>query len=208
MKKATLILFTILYLLLTTFPSFAQDVFVHTANSSNINKHMTSLDYSSLNNNGDALIFITQHFGKYNNHQVGVWYDGRKWFIYHEDLAAMPSNTKFNVLVRRANDRIFQHKATASNIKDNWTVIDHPKCNNNPNAVLFITQHYKGVYNPKAIGVWYTGSRWAIYNQDKTAMTNGVNFNVIVQTEGRASGLENASVYTGNLYVCVWNVRF
>ncbi len=182
------------FVLLTTLN--AQKPFVHTTNSTNITRHMTTLDNTTVNGKAQALLFVTQHYGKYNDHQVGVWYNNGKWIIYNEDKAAMPDNTKFNILAVNPSDRAFVHKATPQNIRDNWTVIDHPTCNGNPNAVLLVTQHWINTYNPKAIGVWYTNGKWAIYNQDKAAMPEA-NFNVMVLNEGKVGGMPyaTASIY-------------
>jgi len=193
MKNFKSLFITALFALVTVALQ-AQQPFVHRTTSSNINGHMTTLDNASVNGQSDALLFITQRYGKYNNHQAGVWYSGGKWLIYNEDKAAMPDNTLFNVMAVKASDRAFMHKATTGNIDKNWTVIDHPKCNNKPNAVILVTQNWKGTYNPKALGVWYTGSRWAIYNQDKSAMPSGTNFNVMVLEEGTALGSANVFI--------------
>jgi len=172
---------------------FAQQPFMHTTSTGNISGHITTLNHSSTNGKSNALVFVSQRYGKYNNHQVGVWYNGGKWKIYQEDKAVMPTGTSFNVVAINPSDRAFQHKASTSNTAHNYTTINHPKCNNNPNAVLLITQNYKEAYNAKPIGVFYYGNRWAIFNQDKTPMPKGANFNVLVQSEGQASGL-NAKV--------------
>jgi hypothetical protein len=81
----------------------------------------------------------------------------------------------------------FIHRALAPNITGNYTTIDHPHCNNDPNAILMVTQNWNpgggaGVYNNRAIGVWYDNiaARWAIFNQDLAAMPVNAAFNVVV----------------------------
>ena len=82
----------------------------------------------------------------------------------------------------------FVHTATAANITSNWTNIDHPLTNDNPNAIVLVTQNWNpgGVgdtYNNQPIGVWYNSihGKWAIFNQDNTSsMPVGADFNVIV----------------------------
>jgi len=37
--------------------------------------------------------------GTYNNHPIGVYYNGAKWTIFNQDLGAMPVNAAFNVLI-------------------------------------------------------------------------------------------------------------
>lgn len=83
---------------------------------------------------------------------------------------------------------VFIHRATAANITSNYTVIDHPSCNGNPNAILIITSNWNpggvlpNVNNNHATGVWYTGTRWAVFNQDLAAMPVNAAFNVLVVT--------------------------
>jgi len=80
----------------------------------------------------------------------------------------------------------FIHRAAAANILAHITVIDHPHCNGDPNAILIVTQNWNpgggvGVYNNNAIGVYYNGNRWAIFNQDAaTPMPLNAAFNVLV----------------------------
>lgn len=83
----------------------------------------------------------------------------------------------------------FVHVATAANITSNWTTIDHPLTNGNPNALLLVTPNWNpgglgGTYNNHPIGVWYTGSQWAIFNQDRASVPPGAAFNVLVLSAG------------------------
>jgi hypothetical protein len=86
---------------------------------------------------------------------------------------------------------VFIHQATDSNIAcgfDQCTVIDHLLTNANPNAILIVTQNFNYaeypsiVNNSHPVGVQYldTSSKWAIYNLDLAAMTEGAAFNVLV----------------------------
>ena len=78
----------------------------------------------------------------------------------------------------------FTHRAIkGGNILGHYTTIDHPLINNNPKAILIVTPNLNpngagSPFNPHAAGVFYTGSRWAIYNQDQSEMFDGVAFNV------------------------------
>jgi hypothetical protein len=82
---------------------------------------------------------------------------------------------------------VFIHRATAANIVNNWTVIDHPHCNNNPNAILIVTPNYNpggvgGTYSNHSIGVYYTNNRWTIFNQSLAPIALNAAFNVLVVT--------------------------
>jgi len=145
---------------------------------------MTTINNPATDNKANALLFITNVYGQYDNHVSGVWYSGGKWIIYHENMKSMPTNAKYNVLVMKPSDKAFMHRAAAGNTSSHITTINHPSCNGNPNAVLLVTQNYKRAYNAKAVGVWYNGSKWTIYNQDKTKMPSGANFNVLVLKKG------------------------
>jgi hypothetical protein len=81
----------------------------------------------------------------------------------------------------------FIHKAVKGiTAFDNYTIIDHPLCNDDSNAILIVTQNWNpggigGTYNNSAIGVFYNfGSRWAIFNQNQAEMPDGASFNVLV----------------------------
>jgi hypothetical protein len=43
-----------------------------------------------------------------------------------------------------------------------------------------VTQLWTGVYNPHPVGVFYTGGKWTIFNEDLAAMPVGAKFNVLV----------------------------
>lgn len=85
---------------------------------------------------------------------------------------------------------ILVHRATPGNVSANSTYLDSPLTNGNPDALVSVTQNWNpggdgGTYNDHEIGVWYDSSRekWAIFNQDRADMTEGLAFNVIVFEE-------------------------
>ena len=41
----------------------------------------------------------------------------------------------------------------------------------------------QGVFNGHQVGVWYTGSRWSVFNQDSAAMPVNAEFDVIVDAQ-------------------------
>ncbi len=81
-----------------------------------------------------------------------------------------------------AQGSIYQHTATALNISGNSTYLNHPYLNNNPNAKVYVTQRWEGVYNNNALGVWYNTAnhKWAVFNQSLAAIPNGARFNVVL----------------------------
>lgn len=175
--------------------------FKHKTSSTNISGHITTIDNPLTNGNPNLILLISQEYGKYNTSQVGVWYSGGKWKIYNEDKTPIPQNTSFNVVALPPSSNAFNHTANYNNIESNWTTINHPDCNNNPNAVIMVTQNWKSTYNTGAIGVWYNGSKWAIFNQDESDMPQGVSFNVVVLNNGdvsRSVAGGSTSVLTAN----------
>lgn len=200
MRTLQLMLLTVIMTISFT-TIFAQTSFKHTASASNISNHMTTIENSATNGKSDALLFVTQVYsGKYNNHPFGVWYSGGKWLIYQENKQEMDVGTAYNILAVQPSSSAFMHKSEPANTSGHITTIDNPNCNGNPNAVLFVTQNWKGTYNAKSVAVWYNGSKWTIYNQDKTAMPSGTNFNVMVLRKGSASNISggNVSIFTAN----------
>lgn len=85
---------------------------------------------------------------------------------------------------------VFVHRATSENVSANSSYIDDPSTNDNPDAVLTVTQNWNpggddGTYNAHPIGVWYDASaeKWAIANEDRAAMPEGAAFNVVVSRD-------------------------
>ncbi|MCX7993464.1 MAG: hypothetical protein N2651_07315 [Fimbriimonadales bacterium] len=79
---------------------------------------------------------------------------------------------------------VFKHTTTGSNTSANITTINHPMCNGDRNAMLFVTHDFgtSGPYVTKPFGVWYdpNAGRWTIYIEDLSAMPIGARFNVLV----------------------------
>ena len=82
--------------------------------------------------------------GYYNNSVVGVRYNesATRWAIQNQDFVAMPVGVSFNVTVLPEYPATWAHRASATNTTDNWTAIDNPLTNNNPNAIVSVTQRW------------------------------------------------------------------
>jgi hypothetical protein len=176
-----------------------QTVFKHTAITANISSNSTVIDHSATNNNPNAVLIVTSDFGSvgpYHNKAIGVWYSGGKWMIFNQNLSPMTVNAKFNVMVAAPSSSAFSHTSTETS--GHITIINHPSLNNNPNAKFLVTQYWTGVYNNNPIGIYYTGTRWAIYNQNRVAMPVSAKFNIVIHS---TIFVVTASVPTGNNYV-------
>lgn len=89
-------------------------------------------------------------------------------------------------------DYVFVHRADPSSISANSTYLQSPALDGEPDAVIFITQSWNpgggaGAYNEHPVGVWYDSEReqWAIFNQDRAPMPEGVAFNVAISASER-----------------------
>lgn len=144
----------------------------------------------------NSLIFVTPNYqgpdsrGVYNDYPICVFFNGSQWVILNlkQDenvMVTMPFRAAFNVRILSEGTGAFIHTATAENTSDYWTAIDSQKypLASDPNALVFATYNFsasvgRGQYNNHPIGVWYTGTEWAIYNRDLYDMPEGTAFNV------------------------------
>lgn len=196
----------------TSAPAFlilgAGDMFVHVASASNIASNYTYIDHPGTNANPNQVLMHTQNWnpggvgGTYNAASTGVWYDTsvQMWSVFNQDLSSMPVNAAFNLWVPSGGASTLVLTATASNIVSNFTYIDHPLANGNPNAQLQVTQNWNpggigGTYNASNIGVWYDTSaqKWAVFNQDLAAMPVNAAFNVAVSSPGTTTFVHSAT---------------
>lgn len=82
---------------------------------------------------------------------------------------------------------LYAHTATGANTLGDFTLLDNPVSNNNPNALVFVTANWNpgGTYtgfDSHLVGVWYdsAASKWGIFNEDGTSMPVGASFNIYV----------------------------
>ncbi|MDQ3567737.1 MAG: class E sortase [Actinomycetota bacterium] len=110
----------------------------------------------------------------------------------------MPEGVAFNVAVVTGSDRTV-HRAAPGNTTENSTYLNLPSANGNPDAQLLVTRNRNGdedgTYNDHPVGVWYDSEaeRWAIYNEDRETMPEGVAFNVAISKADQKSSEEVAS---------------
>lgn len=163
--------------------------FVHTTSSSNLRGHVTVLDKSSLNGKPNKMLWVTQDLsGSSNPHAIGVSYDNGKWQVYNEDFSSMPSGARFHVRVAQAGESYFTHTTNFGNTLFNWTYLNHPLLNDQPDAQFLVTHNYSpggatfGNAFDSPVGVAFdepTGL-WMILTQDFGGMSYGVSFNVLI----------------------------
>lgn len=85
-----------------------------------------------------------------------------------------------------------RHTASSENTIDFYTMIDDPALNNNPDAVVVITS--QSGRNDTPVGVWSTGTQWAIYTVDFTALPTSTTFTLLVTVAS-----DNAFVVEANI---------
>ena len=123
------------------------------------------------------------------DHNIGVWYEGaneKKWAIFNQDRAAIPAGRTFEVIIPPASETLV-HYAKLDNTVGNSTYLDNPLTNEEPDALLRVTQNWnpgggRGVYNDHPIDVVYDADirKWAIYNRDGAPMPDGAALNIAV----------------------------
>jgi len=75
----------------------------------------------------------------------------------------------------------FEHTTSAATISANSSKLDHPSLNGNADAILIVAPIGDALTkNYNAIGVWYDGSTWLIFNQNRVSMPVGVTYRVTV----------------------------
>ncbi|WP_310992825.1 T9SS type A sorting domain-containing protein [Aequorivita marina] len=188
------------------------DVFTHIATASNISNHMTSMDHPLLNGNRPGPYIAMSHYynpnAVYNTGNYGQFYAGDTRILYDEGITQVPEGAAFKVLVQGGTGAIqTQHISTISNIAGNYTIIDHPALNGNPDAT-FVMSHYWGiagsptqVYLDGNLGVWYTGTNWAIYTEDSSiAFPENVGFDIVIAPQDVLAVEENQLAAAINMY--------
>ena len=174
----------------------SQAVYIHTVLDGNMSGRWSDIE-NVLSSDPEVLIFAMPNFnsptnprGVYNRDLNSVWYRGSQWALVNQE-GNMPRDAAFNIQILIQGENAFVHKAASANITDSWTVIDHPLASD-PNALVFAMPTWSVAgesmrENEHPIGVWYTGSQWAILNLDGAPMRNGAAFNVeILSPDGGA----------------------
>jgi hypothetical protein len=171
-------------------PSPVGHSFIHIARPENTLADLTLIDHPLTNNNPNAHLLVTSHwlregdFGVFNNNEVGLFYNNAhgKWGVYNESTNPMPSGAAFNIFVADSPTISVQHTSSPENINLNWTLIDDPDLNNQPNLILFANHHFQSERHPHVTGVWYSG-QWSIFNQDQMSMVADRTFNIVAASE-------------------------
>jgi hypothetical protein len=158
----------------------APEIFEVTTTQANTRGHILKLDNAIFNGNPNAVVFAMQKFGNYNSNEIGVWYDGSSWTVFNQNRQALPLGTKFNIVAFESpGGNVFSHTTEANNTGGHVTTIDNAQTNGKGDAIAIVTQCY-GKYNTSPVGLWWNNGKWAIFNENLSAMPIGTKFNVLV----------------------------
>lgn len=192
----------------------SDEIFVHIATAANQGNgpNVTIIDNPLLNDNFGRLVFVTNYYNPNQvNHDInyGLYYDDirNRRGIYTEVAQPIPEGAAFFVLVSGVETNVvtWRHQATEASTTQNWTEVDHPLLNGNPDAI-FIAQHYFGVLpnsninHDHIIGVWYspTTEKWNVYNEDQADMPEDIVFDLIIYDP--SLGVEENTVGNVTIY--------
>ena len=188
-------------LLATALSSTAQQQFIHTATKANnsCNGDCTLLDNPDLNNNPDAILYVTPVLDggiNLNPHPIGVYYFNKKWNIFNLDQKALPEGSKFNVQYSAKPDAThFKYSITNENIrKDGAAYIDHRTLVNKPTIQFLLFPSWipvdGGAVNRYETKVQYdsVAGKWFIKNINEQYLYARVAYNIIISNEGNTVG--------------------
>ena len=109
---------------------------------------------------------------------VGIRY--KIWVLFQQDMdSQIVAKQKFNLMIKQSSHlvdtAVTRHKTTKSNCKFNYTEIDNPLSNGNPDAFIIVTPVWNERNQKTAIGVFYLAAtqRWNIFNQVSENQTSG-----------------------------------
>ncbi|WP_203293833.1 T9SS type A sorting domain-containing protein [Luteirhabdus pelagi] len=169
------------------------EVYMHTATVDNQggSNSYTVLDHPDINGDPEAQVVVSTYYNggnSRNDFNYGTWYDGSNWILFTESGDPIELGDTFFVAINGSatSTERMRHVASAGTISGNWTTIDHPMLNNNPDA-RFVFFHNWGedpssanVLMDKALGAWYTGTNWAIYTEDQSSFAENAEFDLIM----------------------------
>jgi hypothetical protein len=132
-----------------------------------------------INNNPDLILIVTPDYGlsgPYFTRAFSVYFFENRWRINCPN-GEIPENTKFNIMAVPRSERAFVHVSRIT--ANDYTVIDHPLLNNNPEAKFLITK--ASFRNSKEVGIGYSPliNRWTILNLDLTLFDVN-SYNVVI----------------------------
>ncbi len=202
-----------IYFALLAGAACAQTKLFHKTDPSNIKGNSTFLNVEGLNNNPGAIIIVEADANAraVNSHPVGVWYDGSKWAVFNQDIAAMPQEVTYTITWKNPDAGSFYQTATISNLTEGKMVLDNPLLNNKPAAGFYVSPVWNpegkgGVYNNSDITLTYDkiSAKWRILNINGNPVATGASFNIMItETRDLKNNLEVIKPEINNVNVAV-----
>jgi Type VI secretion system effector, Hcp len=189
------------FIALTALSSHAQQslTYVATKGNNSCNGDCTILDIPQLNNNPDAIIWVTPIIEKglnLNPHPIGAYYFQNQWRIFNLDQRPIPVDTRFKVeYVTSPDPDHFRYSITPEDIRrDGSAIIDHPALNNNPTVQFssFLSWNpdlQRGTTNRDSITMQFNTAtgKWHVSNINKKPLFARVTYNIVVSSRGTAN---------------------
>lgn len=194
MKSFRFILGSLLFLLLNSGSTFAQE-FTLTTTAANTVSSKSSIDMPGLTGNALAIIVATPigSTAELNPNPIGAWYYSGKWNIFNSNHSVMPLGAKYKVqFFKQRGPNQFLHVVTEQNLGAEGSYIDSPALNDNPNAQVQILQNHapddRSPYNLNrfAAKASYSSAagRWYIANTNDEPLRKSTAYNVVVSPGG------------------------
>jgi hypothetical protein len=132
-------------------------------------------------------------------HPAGVMWDGKGWAIFNNDKADIADGATYLICVRAPSAAAFVYRASLTDTSSNSCILKHPLLDGRPEVRPILTSVWNpngatGVNNPHPIGAWWTGSHWAVYNEDRAPMPAGAAFHIEVARDGGDVFLHRATL--------------
>lgn len=112
---------------------------------------------------------------------LGVWFDGARWWAFDESGTKLAAGQR--ILFLDAGSLGGRATRNAQNgYAGVGLLLDDPRLNGRPDAVLVAQHAFKDVRNPSPLAVWYDHglARWIVYNSDGSPFPQGESVHYIV----------------------------
>ena len=168
--------------------------YVHESTVDNNSTFFTYTNNPLTNSDEDKLVFVT-HLNRFATDKVdynlGMFFDVGigVWNIFNESFTTLPIPRSYHVATSGEEGLLgYKHIMNDLNTIDNYTALDHPLLNGNPNAKFVFTHDgtfHSGVnFLDMTVGAYYFEAyeRWLIYSEDESEMfptTQGA-FNILI----------------------------
>src|SRR5262249_26977937 len=109
---------------------------------------------------------------------IGLGFNAPQWQVFNNSSAHFVLTQTYNILVQPSS---FVVTATLFTQSGDSVVIDNPLTNHYLNAMVFATARSNGgTLNARNVAVWWDGSGWEIFNENKDDMPLGAVYDVFV----------------------------